>query len=458
MSNTHSWGINFYQKMTGRRITPAFEELLKTQWYSRDQLEALQQQKLQALIEYVYQHVPYYQRRFKEIGFSPEDLKKDPTYFYQLPIVDKATMRDNSQAFITTDPARLKTMQTHSTTGSTGHPFIFWEDSNYRDYVTGDIMRHLTWSGWKFGEPHAYLWGGTLHEPFKKKLRWQLMNFALNRFIYDAFVLSEESMRGLARDIQRRKPRLLFGYASSLAHFARFVREEGLEIKVPAVFSSAEVLYPEQRQFIQEVFGCQVFNRYAGLETGGLACECEAHLALHISIENVVIEILQGDQPTLPGLPGQVVITNLNNYGFPFIRYRLGDIACKSTLNSCACGRQHPLLEKIEGRQVDMFKTKDGRTIWGDFYTSMFEVGGIKQYQMVQKSLDLVLIRLSVNGAFQQSQLDVITRTVKEVMGPDIEVKIEFLDTIPLGSLGKFRYAISEVSTADRVAQQVPRA
>lgn len=447
-SPSRAWGMNLYQNIAGRRIMPVFEQLLKTQWYSRDQLEALQRQKLQALLEYAARHVPYYQRRFKEIGFSLEDLKRDPACFQHLPTVDKAYMRDNTQEFITTDPERLKTMQTHSTTGSTGHPFIFWEDGNYRDHVTGDIMRHLTWSGWQFGQPHAYLWGGTLHQSFKKKTRWQLMNFMLNRFIYDAFVLSEGSMRGLARDIQRHRPRLLFGYASSLAHFARFVRDEGLEIRLPAVYSSAEVLYPEQRRLIQEVFGCQMFNRYAGLETGGLACECEAHTDLHISIENVVIEILHGDQPARPGELGQVVITNLNNYGFPFIRYRLGDIACLSTRSGCSCGRQHPLLNKIEGRQVDMFKTKDGRTIWGDFYTDMFEVPGIKQYQMVQKSLDLILIRLSVNEAFQPAQLEVITRNIKEVMGPDTEVKFEFLETIPLGSLGKFRYAISELPKA----------
>ncbi len=441
------WGINLYQKITGRRIMQVFEELLKTQWFSRDELYALQRQKLQALIEYANQHVPYYQRLFKEIGFEPGDLKKDPDCFGQVPTVDKAYMRDNSKDFVTTDPARRKTMHTHSTTGSTGHPFIFWEDHNYRDHVTADILRHLTWAGWKFGDPHAYLWGLTLDQPFKQRARSKLMNFALNRFISDAYVLSEESMRDLARQIQRRKPKLLFGYSSSLFHFARFVQEEDLhDVKLQAVFSSAEVLHSHQREVIEEVFGCKVFNRYGALETGGLACECEAHTAMHISIENCVIEVLNGDEPAQPGEPGQVVITNLNNYGFPFIRYRLGDNARLSQLDSCPCGRQHPMLEKVEGRQVDMFKTKDGRTVWGDFQSTVFEVEGIKQFQIVQKSLDLILIRLVIDEGFQKPQLDVIERTVKKVMGPETEVKFEFLDSIPLGSLGKFRYVISEIS------------
>jgi len=165
-----------------------------------------------------------------------------------------------------------------------------------------------------------------------------------------------------------------------------------------------------------------------------------------MSIENCVIEILNGDKPVQPGEPGQVVITNLNNYAFPFIRYRIGDIARFSTQAGCPCGRQHPMLQIIEGRQVDMFKTKDGRAIWGDFYSAMFEVEGIRQYQMIQKSLDLILIRMSVNDSFRKSQLDIIERTVKEVIGPETEVQFEFVDKIPPGNLGKFRYAISEVS------------
>jgi phenylacetate-CoA ligase len=442
------WGIGLYQRITGRYVTQVFEELLRTQWLARDELYAVQRRKLQALIEYADRYVPHYRRLFKEIGFTPDDLKKDPDCFRQIPTVDKAYMRDHTEDFVTTDPARRATMQTHSTTGSTGHPFIFWEDHSYRDHVTADILRHLTWSGWKFGEPHAYLWGGTLSQPFRKRARSRLMDVALNRFSSDAFVLSEESMHRLAVQIRRRKPQLLFGYPSALYRFARFVQEEGMDdIRLQAIFSSAEVLYPHQREVFEEVFGAEVFNRYAGLETGGLACECEAHRGMHMSIENCVIEILDGDQPARPGEPGEVVITNLNNYGFPFIRYRLGDFARLGKLDDCPCGRQHPMLESVEGRQVDMFQTKDGRTVWGDFYTStMFEVEGIRQYQMIQKSLDLLLVRLVIEDAFQESQLDVIERTVKEVLGPGTEVRFEFLDSIPVGSGGKFRYAMSEVS------------
>jgi phenylacetate-CoA ligase len=441
------FGIGLYEHIAGRRITKAFRELLRTQWLSRDELFAIQQLKLQRLVEYTYRYVPHYRILFNQVGFEPGDLKGDPGLFRVLPTVDKVYMREHSNEFITTHPTIRKTIHTHSTSGSTGHPFIFWEDHNYRDYVTADILRHLTWSGWRFGEPHAYLWGLSFNQTAKQRIRSSLMNSALNRFVSNAYVLSEESMCDLVGKIRAFRPKLIFGYPSSLLHFARFVQEEGLQdIEFQAIYSSAEVLYPQQRAVIEGVFGGKVFNRYAGLETGGLACECEAHTDLHISVENCVIEVLNGDKPARPGESGQVVITNLNNYGFPFIRYRLGDYARLSKLDRCPCGRQHPMLEGVQGRQVDMFEAMDGRAVWGDFQSAVFEVEGIKQFQIVQKSLDLILIRLVTDDLFQKSQLDIIGSTVREAMGAETEVRFEFLDSIPLGSMGKFRYAISEVS------------
>ena len=441
-------GRRLYERTAGRSVMRALEDLLETQWLNRDELHALQRQRLLVLVEYANRYVPHYQRLFRQIGFEPGDLRKDPESFRHLPTVEKSFIRDHSGAFLTTDPARHRRLQARSTSGSTGHPLIFWEDRDSLDHQRAGLLRHLTWGGWAFGDTHAFLWGRPLEEPFRMRVRNGLMDFVMDRFASDAYVLSERSMHDLARQIQRRRPKLIFGYPSSLAHFARFVEEKGQDnVKLPAVFTSAEVLYPHQREVIERVFDCKVFNRYAALETGDLACECEAHIgATHMSSESCVIEILNGENPAQPGEPGQVVITNLNNFGFPFIRYRLGDIARVSRQDGCPCGRQHPLLETVEGRQVDMFQTEDGRVVFGDFQSTLFEVDGLRQFQIVQKSVNLVLIRLVTSETFRRSQLDVIERAAKRVMGSETKVTFEFLDSIPTGSLGKFRYAISEVS------------
>ena len=129
----------------------------------------------------------------------------------------------------------------------------------------------------------------------------------------------------------------------------------------------------------------------------------------------------------------------------PFIRYSIEDIGAWSLLEHCPCGRELPLMDLVQGRRVDMFKTKDGRAVWGGFASPMFGMKGVKRFQLVQKSLDLVVARVVKDGELDQRQLDTIERTVKIALGDDVEVRFEFPDEIPVLDSGKYRYAISEI-------------
>jgi phenylacetate-CoA ligase len=168
---------------------------------------------------------------------------------------------------------------------------------------------------------------------------------------------------------------------------------------------------------------------------------------MHISSDLNYLEILDAHGcPAKEGEPGMVTVTSLTNYGFPFIRYQLADIA-RFSARQCACGRSQPMLEVIEGRLVDMFRTRDGRLISGHFeLEAMFEVEGIVQFKMIQKSLDLVLVQLVLNNSFQRSHLDFIERTIRTQLGSEVAVKFEFPDSIPESSGRKYRYAICEIS------------
>jgi phenylacetate-CoA ligase len=267
-----------------------------------------------------------------------------------------------------------------------------------------------------------------------------------NRLFVNAFNLSDETMGHLANLIRRRKPKLLHGYASALYFFAQFVRENGWDdVKVPAVYSSAEVLYPHQRQCIEETLECEVFNRYATHEVGGIACECEEHTGMHISTETNYVEILgEDDKPVEDGEAGSVVVTNLINHVFPFIRYRFEDIGRMST-RQCSCGRGQPMLEAIEGRHNDLFKTRDGRTVLWGIDRPFKTMEGVRKYQFVQKSLDDILVRVVKDGPMSQVQRAEVERAVKTVLGDHVKLDFEFPDEIPVELSGKHRYQICEV-------------
>jgi len=435
--------LRLYDLAAGRRILTRFDELNRTQWLGRDELLALQRDKLQRLVEYAYQYVPYYRRTFDQVGFRPDNLRQDPTSFQKIPIVTKEDMRDHPDEFLTTDPAIRKTLHTHSTSGSTGVPLVYQEDHNNRDYVTADILRHMTWCGWRLGEPHAYLWGRSSESSVFHRLRMWLMDCALNRFVVDAYILSDDKLDRLVRRIRQYHSQLLFGYTSALFVFAQFAQRNRLnDIKFRGVYSAGEVLYPYQRKLLEDTFGCQVFNRYAALEVGGIACECEAHTGMHISTENCYVEIVQGDTPIEGEQPGEIIVTNLNNFGFPFIRYRLADLVQRRA-QECSCGRQSPMLEHVQGRTVDIFRTTSGVAVWGDF--ALFEVPGIKQYQVVQKAIGLIVVRIVKDDALQQVALDSIEHSIQQMMGNDTRVQFEFPDDLPRSNAGKYRYTYSEI-------------
>jgi len=439
--------INVYQMSAGRHFLSRMTELDRTQWLGRRELLDLQRQKLHRLLSYAYGHVPYYRRLFDKVGFQTDEVLQDPDSLQKIPFLTKALIRENFDDLLTTEAQRRGGMSQLSTAGSTGQPLVFMQDINFRDHTTAELHHHLTWGGWRLGQPHAYIFGASFEVSYARNIRAQLMNWALNRFVTNAYVLSEDSMHTFAANAMRRRPRLLFGYASSLYRFAQFLGDNptyNLDF-VDAAFSTSEVLYPAQRELIESTFGCRVFNRYATRELGALACECGAHTGLHVSVENVYVEILRDGTPAKAGEPGDIFVTNLNNYGMPFIRYQLADVASWHREDGCPCGRAHPMIEVVDGRHNDMFRTRDGGVVWGGIGNPLWNMKDVEKFQFVQKSLDHVLVRIVKDGPMREAQRDEVERAVKLALGDDIRLDFEFPDDIPVARSGKHSYQICEV-------------
>ncbi|MHB8135336.1 MAG: phenylacetate--CoA ligase family protein [Anaerolineaceae bacterium] len=442
--------LKLHEKLTHRRILVRLEELNHTQWLSRNDLLALQRKKLQDIVEYAYQYVPYYRRIFDEVAFRPEEFSQNPESFSKLPILTKSIIKENWNDLLSTDPVRREQMSKLATSGSTGQPLVFMQDSDFRDSVTADIQRHMGWAGWKLGDLHAMIWGAPQNPPLSRRVRLKLINWIWNRFQINAFALTDETMIAFAERVSRKSPQILFGYATSLYHFAQFVRQSTFkDISFRGIFSTSELLLPNVRQYIEETFHCKVFDRYGTLELGGIACECETHTGLHTSMENNVVEILSNGSPAQLGEVGDIIVTNLNNKGMPFLRYSIGDAGAWYAGENCSCGRESLMLEKIEGRLVDSFYTRDGRKVWSGFAGAGFRClthPAITQFQVVQKSLDRMIVRLVLNGELPKSVEEEIKMACKSAYGENVIAELEFVDEIPPLPSGKHQYAVSELN------------
>lgn len=347
ITNKFSWAtLKLHEVLTGRRILNRLEELNRTQWLSYDDLLAFQRAKLQRVVDYAYQYVPYYQRTFKEAGFNPDDLKQDQGSLSRLPILTREIIRSNWEDLLTTQPERRRQLSKLTTSESTDKPFDFMRDTTFRDAVTADIQRHMGWAGWDLGDLQALIWGVSCKPDKWQTIRSQLKDLVWNRFQTNEFDMTDESMAVFAEKILRQKPYILFGQATCVYRFAQFIRRSPYKgVTFDGILTTTDALLPSVRKYIEETFWCRVFNRYESLELGGIACECEAHTGLHISAENNYVEILSEGRPAEPGQVGDIVVTNLNNLGMPFIRYSSGDTGAWQEGPSCPCGRSYPMLK-----------------------------------------------------------------------------------------------------------------
>jgi len=143
-----------------------------------------------------------------------------------------------------------------------------------------------------------------------------------------------------------------------------------------------------------------------------------------------------------------MVITDLENYAMPFIRYEIGDLGQVST-ERCSCGRMLPLIKEISGRIRDVIVTKDGKYLTGAFISTLFYdnkgmTKGIQQYQFIQKTKDHAILKIVKGEDYSEKELAVIIKKINEQCG-DMKIDIEFVDVILPTVSGKYRPILSEV-------------
>ncbi len=230
---------------------------------------------------------------------------------------------------------------------------------------------------------------------------------------------------------------------------ARHARKRGQalnDLGVKVVFVTSERLYDEQRRDIEDVFGCPVANGYGGRDAGFIAHQCPAG-GMHITAEDIIVEIIDGEGRVLPpGEAGEVTVTHLATRDFPFIRYRTGDVAVLDD-EACACGRGLPLLKEIQGRATDFVVAADGTIMHGLALIYVIRgVAGVENFKIVQESLGRTRVQLVTTADFRAESEREIVAGMKARLGEGVDVTLERVEHIPSEASGKFRYVMSRVA------------
>jgi phenylacetate-CoA ligase len=428
-------GLNY-----GSELTNALKVISDTQWLSRDEIKAYQMQKLRRLLDHVSQKVPYYRELMEKSGIRPEDVKS-PEDFLGFPILTKDVIRRNHDGLVSLDSGSRQAVEA-ATGGSTGEPLRLLRDRNTTIWTEAALMRGRGWAGFTFGLRAVFFktYGST---SWLGNNRGKLANL----FYFTAFDREKELVSSMKR-VKELKPFCIESYASNLYRIAVACKRYGLDdICIPVIFSTGEMLYPHQKEFIETQFGGKVFDYYGCNEIGSLAYECE-HGRRHITDEHVILEVTDEAGNPVTGRPGMITITDLDNYSMPFIRYRNGDAGVIAN-EPCPCGRGLTVLTNLEGRLQDYLRAADGNAVPAIYFPGRFRgLKGIAQYQIVQDALDKITLRIVKNAFFSPDELKEMVGAIKEVLGENIEINVEELDSIELTGRGKNRPVICRIEGA----------
>ncbi|MHA1394706.1 MAG: phenylacetate--CoA ligase family protein [Promethearchaeota archaeon] len=417
-------------------------ELIKSQYLSLAEIKEIQNKKFISLINNCKKNVPYY----KNLPILNKIKNMDDIKY--LPFLTKKDIRNNFDDLMAKNLPK-KYFMLNSTSGSTGEKLIFFSDS--RNVINfGIVIRNNMWTGWDFGEKQVYLWGSQYDISEAKKFINNLKNRLIHRKIFfSSYVMKEKDMYIYWKKFNSFKPKLITAYTTGLFIFSRFLEKNGLNIYRPrGIICSAETLFEIQRKKIESVFNCKVYNRYGCREVGNIAHQCERQGGLHINAEHLIVEIInENGIQCKPGELGEIVITDLDNYVFPFVRYKIGDIGIISD-KECPCGRGLPLLERVEGRIFDIILGTNGNKLTGNFWTTLLRtfVKGIKQFQVIQEKLDTLTLKLIVDKEFDLKNKNNLIMRIKEKCGNDMKINFQLVDKIPLTESGKHRFIISKIS------------
>ena len=421
-----------------------YNNLMRNQWRSHDELVKEQEKNMRNMLSYCYENIPYYHKVFRSLSLRPEDFRTIEN-LERLPIMTKETIKNNWEDF---KPKNLDNMRykQQSTGGSTGTPFQYRLSKNDRFLGGAILYRGWGYGGYELGDRMVFMAGSSLGVNAGNNIVKKAHEFTRNIRKLSSFDMGEAEMQKYASIINDYRPKFIRGYASSIYFYAKWMNENNIRMNAntQAVFTTAEKLFQHMREEISEAFGCEVLDGY-GLNDGGVsAYECTEHSGLHIDTERSIMEVVGSDGETLEYGEGGIIATSLHNYAMPLIRYDTGDVASLS-LEKCNCGRDTKLLNDMVGRSVDILITPEGDHVHGWFFLYIFweHCHGIKEYQVTQKNLTDIEIKLLIEEGFDDIPLDKVRSIVYE-KSPSWNVQFKFVDSIDRTGAGKYKFIINE--------------
>lgn len=369
---------------------------------SENKLRELQESNLRKIIEHAVKTVPHY----KHI-----ELKTTNPYGWikQLPILTKDILRRKNEELIS-DLYNKENLIPYSSSGSSGIQSTVFMNKKEQSTIRAILLHWWEWSGYKIGNPLVQT-GITPNRGVLKTIK----DILFKTIYVSAFNISKEELKSICNRMQKSNKYFLAGYASSLNVIAEYALENNFNIKLNAAISLGDKLFNHYKENIEKAFQTKVYDTYGCNEGFLIASEKDINYK-YIMSPHVYIEILDDDdKPVKDGEMGNIVVSRLDGFSMPLLRYRIGDLGILLPKEKYPTKREfnYPLLQQIVGRETDVVKLPGGTRMVVHSFTGIFEyIPEIKQFKVVQDSIDYITIEYIKSKDFTSKALE---RTTKEL-------------------------------------------
>ncbi len=436
-------------RLLGGSFRRAYRLVQEAEAWPAERSRAYQVQQLREICALAAQ-TPYYGRAFAAAAFFPGDLRR-PEDLKSLPTIDRSTLAAHLEDMRTV-PAGAAGVDLVSTGGTSGQPLRFYIGAGRSATEYAYILSGWKRAGYTLGTPLA-VFRGRVVAPDGAGFRHEYDPLLRHHF-YSNFHMGPGDMTRYLEHVATLGPCYLHVYPSSAAALARHIRHTGTTApgNVRGILAESEIVYPEQRQLVEETFGCRYFSGYGHTEKLAAAAECEGSSDYHVFPTYGYVELLDeaGRPVTTVGERGEIVATGFINRVVPFIRYRTGDFARYAGDRCAHCRREHLLLREIRGHRVqESLVAHDGSLVsWTALNMHDDTFFGLLRYQFFQEEPGRALLRVVPAGAFGEAD----QRRILERLGAKLEGRVEFtlerVESIALSRAGKAIYVDQRIAGA----------